>query len=266
MAQIHSTAVVDAGAELAASVVVGPYAVIGPEVRIGPGTTVGPHCVIEGRTTIGRDNRFFQFSSIGAASQDIWQDATHRGTVTQLEIGDRNTIREFCTLNTGTFKEEGITRVGSDNWIMAYVHVAHDVQLGSHCVLANGVTFAGHVHVGDWATIGGLTGVLQYVHIGAHAMVGFQANVDLDVPPYLTVDGNPLAVRAVNLVGLKRRDFSAERLSLIRQMHKLLYRSGLPLDQAVAGIAALKGSTADGDVDVQVMLDFLAASKRGIAR
>jgi UDP-N-acetylglucosamine acyltransferase len=222
--------------------------------------------VIEGRTTIGRDNRFFPFSSIGAMPQDIWQDEQHRGAVTQLEIGDRNTIREFCTLNTGTFKEEGITRVGSDNWIMAYVHVAHDVRLGSHCVLANGVTLAGHVHVGDWATIGGLTGVLQFVHIGAHAMVGFQAHVAQDVPPYLTVDGHPLEVRAVNLVGLKRRDFSASRQAVIRQMHKLLYRSKLPLEEAVAQIGALRGSTPDGDGDVEVMLGFLASIKRGIAR
>jgi UDP-N-acetylglucosamine acyltransferase len=262
MAQIHATALVDPRAELDDTVQVGPYAVIGPEVRIAAGTTVGPHCVIEGRTTIGRDNRFFPFSSIGAMPQDM----SHGGEVTQLVIGDRNTVREFCTFNTGTFKEEGITRVGSDNWIMAYVHVAHDVRLSSHCVLANGATLAGHVHIGDWATIGGLTGVLQYVHIGAHAMVGFQAHVAQDVPPYLTVDGNPLAVRAVNLVGLKRRDFSATRLALIRRMHKLLYRDGLALEQAVQQIAALKGSTPDGDPDVQVMLDFLASAKRGIAR
>jgi UDP-N-acetylglucosamine acyltransferase len=266
MAQIHPTAVVDPNAQLDDSVSIGPYAVIGPNVCIGAGTTVGPHCVIEGRTTIGSDNRFFQFSSIGAMPQDIWQDATHRGEVTQLVIGDRNTVREFCTFNTGTFKEDGITRVGSDNWIMAYVHVAHDVRLGDRTVLANGVTLAGHVHVGDWATIGGLTGVLQFVHVGAHAMVGFQAHVAHDVPPYMTVDGNPLAVRAVNLVGLKRRDFSAERLTLIREMHKLLYRSGLRQEQAVAQIAALKGQAAGADVDIDVMLDFLAAAKRGIVR
>ncbi|MEN9630909.1 MAG: hypothetical protein RJA10_4137, partial [Pseudomonadota bacterium] len=173
---------------------------------------------------------------------------------------------EFCTFNTGTLKEEGITRVGSDNWIMAYVHVAHDVQLGDRTVLANGVTLAGHVHVGDWATVGGLTGVLQFVHIGAHAMVGFQAHVSQDVPPFMTVDGNPLAARAVNLTGLKRRNFSSERMALIRQMHKLLYRSKLPLEQAVEQIAALRGSTPDGDVDVDVMLAFLAAAKRGIVR
>jgi UDP-N-acetylglucosamine acyltransferase len=266
MTRIHPTAIVDPRAELDASVAVGPYTVIGPEVRIGSGTTVGAHCVIEGRTTIGSDNRIFQFNSIGAMPQDVWQDANHRGEVTQLVIGDRNTVREFCTFNTGTFKEEGITRVGSDNWIMAYVHVAHDVRIGDRTVLANGVTLAGHVHVGDWATIGGLTGVLQFVHIGAHAMVGYQAHVSQDVPPYMTVDGHPLTVRAVNLVGLKRRDFSAERMALIRQMHKLLYRGGLPLEQAVAQIAALKGQATGADVDVEVMLDFLAAAKRGIVR
>jgi UDP-N-acetylglucosamine acyltransferase len=171
MAQIHPTAIVDAGAELDAGVVIGPYTVIGPDVRIGAGTSVGPHCVIEGRTTIGRDNRIFQFNSLGAMPQDM----KYRGEPTELRIGDRNTIREFCTFNTGTLKEEGVTRIGSDNWIMAYVHVAHDVQVGDRTVLANGATLAGHVHVGDWATIGGLTGVHQFVHIGAHAMVGFQA-------------------------------------------------------------------------------------------
>ena len=262
MAQIHPTAVVDAGAELDADVVIGPYTVIGPEVRIGAGTTVGPHCVIEGRTTIGRGNRIFQFNSIGAMPQDM----SHKGEPTELRIGDRNTIREFCTFNTGTLKEEGVTRIGSDNWIMAYVHVAHDVRLGDRTVLANGVTLAGHVHVGDWATIGGLTGVLQFVHIGAHAMVGFQAHVAMDVPPYLTVDGHPLAVRAVNLTGLKRRDFAPERITTIREMHKLIYRSGLPLEQAVDRIAALKGQAAAADADVDVMLDFLAAARRGIVR
>ncbi|MBK9361874.1 MAG: acyl-ACP--UDP-N-acetylglucosamine O-acyltransferase [Rubrivivax sp.] len=262
MAQIHPTAIVDAQAALGDGVVIGPYSVIGADVRIGAGTRVGPHCVIEGRTTIGRDNRIFPFNSLGAMPQDM----SHRGEPTELHIGDRNTIREFCTFNTGTLKEEGITRVGSDNWIMAYVHLAHDVRLGDRTVLANGVTLAGHVHVGDWATIGGLTGVLQFVHIGAHAMVGFQAHVAQDVPPFMTVDGNPLAVRAVNLTGLKRRDFSAERMSLIRQMHKLIYRSGQPLEQAVAQIAALKGQAPDADADVELMLGFLAAARRGIVR
>jgi len=262
MAQIHPSAIVDPKAQLADNVSIGPYAIIGPEVSIGAGTVIGPHCVVEGRTTIGCDNRFFQFSSIGAMPQDM----SHGGEVTELVIGDRNTVREFCTFNTGTFKEQGVTRIGSDNWIMAYVHLAHDVQLGDHCVLANNATLAGLVHVGDWAVIGGLTGVHQFCHVGAHAMVGFQAHVAQDVPPYMTVDGHPLAARAVNLTGLKRRDFSPERIGVIRQMHKLLYRSSLPLDQAVAQIGALRGTADGADADIAVMLDFLAAAKRGIVR
>jgi UDP-N-acetylglucosamine acyltransferase len=260
MATIHSTAIVDAQAELAASVSVGPYAVIGPHVRVGEGTTIGAHCVIEGRTTIGRDNRFYQFGSIGAMPQDM----SHGGEVTELVIGDRNTIREFCTFNTGTFKEQGVTRVGSDNWIMAYVHVAHDVRVGDHTVLANNVTLAGHVHVGDWAVIGGLSGVHQFVHVGTHAMIGFQAHVAQDVAPFMTADGNPLAVRAVNLTGLKRRGFNDERQRLIRQMHKLIFRSGATLEEAKAEVEALRGQ--GGDEDIQTLLDFLAASTRGLVR
>ena len=262
MAKIHPTAVVDAGAELDASVTVGPYAVIGPEVRIGAGTTVGPHTVIEGRTTIGRDNRIFQFASIGAISQDM----SYGGEPAALEIGDRNTIREFCTLNMGTAKEDGITRVGSDNWVMAYVHIAHDCRVGNHIVMANNATLAGHVHIGDWAVIGGLTGVHQFVHVGAHAMIGFQGHVAQDVPPFMTADGNPLALRAVNLTGLRRRGFSNERIGAIRQMHKLLYRDSLTLEQATEAITALRGTQPEADADIDAMLDFLAAAKRGIVR
>ncbi len=260
MASIHPTAIVDPKAQLAASVTVGPYALIGPEVRIDEGTRIGAHCVIEGRTTIGRDNHFFQFSSIGAMPQDM----SHGGEVTELVIGDRNTVREFCTFNTGTFKEEGVTRIGSDNWIMAYVHVAHDVRIGDHTVLANNVTLAGHVHVGDWAVIGGLSGVHQFVHVGAHSMIGFQGHVAQDVAPFMTVDGSPLGVRAVNLTGLKRRGFSDERQRLIRQMHKIIFRSGATLEQAKADIESLRGQ--GGDEDIQTMLDFLAASTRGLVR
>lgn len=260
MQRIHPTALVDPAAQLHESVQVGPYAIIGPEVSIGAGTVIGAHCVISGRTRIGCDNRFYPSSSIGTMPQDM----SHGLEVTELQIGDRNTVFEFCTFSTGTRKEEGITRVGSDNWIMATVHLAHDVQLGSHTVLANSATLAGHVRVGDWAVIGGLTGVHQFVHIGAHAMIGFQAHVSQDVAPFMTVDGNPLAVRAVNLTGLKRRDFNAERIAAIRQMHKLLFRQGLSLDESKAGIEALKGQGAD--VDVQLMLNFLAASKRGLVR
>ena len=263
MSQIHPTALVDGQAELAADVVVGPYAVIGPHVVIGQGSHIGAHCVVEGHTRIGRDNRIFQFASIGAAPQDM----KYRGEPTRLEIGDRNTIREFVTVNTGTVQDSGVTRVDHDNWVMAYVHIAHDVQVGSHCVLANNATLAGHVQVGDWATIGGLSGVHQFVHVGAHAMIGFQAHVAQDVPPYITADGNPLAARAVNLTGLKRRDFSAGRIAAIRQMHKLLYRQALPLAEAVAQITALRASVdAEVQVDITVMLDFIAGATRGIVR
>jgi UDP-N-acetylglucosamine acyltransferase len=263
MALIHPTALIDPSAELDSSVAVGAYSLIGPHVKIGAGTKVGPHVVIEGHTTIGRDNTFFQFSSIGAANQD----KKYAGEPTTLVIGDRNTIREFCTLNVGTVQDRGETTVGNDNWIMAYCHLAHDVVIGNECVLANNATLAGHVRVGDHVTIGGLTGILQRMRIGDHAMIGFQAHVANDVPPFMTVDGNPLAARAVNVVGLKRRDFSAERIGVIRQIYKLLYRSGHTLDEAKAGIEALRGmegGAADGDIDL--MLNFLAASTRGIVR
>ena len=257
---IHATAIVDPKAELDSSVEVGAYSLIGPHVKIGAGTKVGPHVVIEGHTTIGEGNTFFQFSSIGAANQD----KKYAGEPTTLVIGDRNTVREFCTLNIGTVQDRGETTVGNDNWIMAYCHLAHDVVLGNECVLANGATLAGHVQVGDWVTIGGLTGVLQRMRIGAHAMVGFQAHVSQDIPPYMTVDGNPLAVRAVNLVGLKRRGFTDDQMKVVRQMHKLLYRSGMTLEQSVSAIAELRGQGGDGDI--QLMLDFIAASTRGIVR
>ena len=258
--RIHPTAIVDPAAELDSTVTVGAYSLIGPHVKIGAGTSVGPHCVIEGHTTIGRDNKFYQFGSIGADNQDM----KYAGEPTELVIGDRNVVREFCTLNIGTVQDKGVTRVGDDNWIMAYVHLAHDVSLGNHCVLANGVTLAGHVEVGDWVTIGGLTGVLQRMRIGSQAMIGFQGHVSKDVPPFMTVDGNPLVARSVNLIGLKRREFADERISAIRQMHKLLYRSSLTLEQAIAAIGELRGQGADDDVDM--MVGFLGTAVRGIVR
>lgn len=258
--RIHPTALVDPAAHLDEGVEIGPYAIVGPQVRIGAGTVIGAHCVIEGKTTIGRDNRFYPSSSIGCMPQDM----SHGLEVTELVVGDRNTVFQFCTFSTGTRKEQGVTRVGSDNWIMATVHLAHDVQLGSHCVLANGATLAGHVHVGDWAVIGGLTGVHQWVHIGAHSMIGFQAHVAQDVAPYMVVDGNPLATRAVNLTGLKRRDFSPEAMAVVRHMHKRLFRDGLTLEDAQSAIADLRGQ--GGDAEVQTMLDFLATAKRGLVR
>ena len=262
MATIHPTAIVDAGAELAASVQVGPYAVVGAGVRIGEGTSIGAHCVLEGPATIGADNRIFPHASLGAAPQDM----KYGGEPTELVIGARNTIREFCTFNRGTAQGGGVTRVGDDNWIMAYVHLAHDVQLGNRTSLANNATLAGHVEVGDWVIVGGLTGVHQFVKIGAHAMTGFQSHVSQDVPPFMMVAGNPLAVHGYNVEGLRRRGFSRERIAQVKQMHRLLYRDGLTLEQAGAAIAALRGGVPEGDADVQVLLDFLAASTRGLAR
>jgi UDP-N-acetylglucosamine acyltransferase len=264
MAAIHPTAIVDAAAELDASVAVGPYAVIGAGVRIGAGTQVGPHSVIEGPTTIGLDNRIFGHVSLGAAPQDM----KYRGEPTELHIGDRNTIREFCTFNRGTAQDVGVTRLGDDNWVMAYVHLAHDVQVGNRTILANNATLAGHVHVGDWVIVGGLTGVHQFTRIGAHAMTGFQSHVSQDVPPFMMVSGNPLAVHGFNVEGLRRRGFSRERIAQVKQMHRLLYRDGLTLEQARAAIGALQGSVPDAaaDADVRMLLDFLAASTRGIVR
>ena len=262
MASIHPTAIVDPKAELDAGVQVGPYTLIGPHVRIGGGTTVAGHVGIEGHTTIGRDNRIFQFASVGAANQD----KKYRGEPTQLVIGDRNTIREFVTLNVGTVQDKAVTRIGNDNWIMAYVHVAHDCVVGDNVTMANNATLAGHVEIGDHVTVGGLTGIHQFVKIGPHAMIGFASAVSQDVPPYMLVDGNPLAVRGVNVVGLRRRDFSAARIAAIRQMHKLLYREGRTLEAAREAIAALGRSEPEAAGDAALMSSFLAAATRGIAR
>ena len=262
MPLIHATAIVDPGAELAAEVSVGPYAVIGAGVKVGRATRIGAHCVIEGPTTIGADNHIYSHAALGAAPQD----KKYAGEPTELHIGDRNTIREFCTFNRGTAQDSGVTRVGDDNWIMAYVHLAHDVQLGNQTILANNATLAGHVQVGDWAIVGGLTGVHQFCKIGAHAITGFQSHVNQDVPPYMTVAGNPLAVHGINAEGLRRRGFSRERLALVKQMHRLLYRDGLTLEAARTALEQLLGTVPGGDADVQLLLAFLANSTRGIVR
>lgn len=262
MANIHPTAIVDPKAELDASVTVGPYTLVGPHVKIAAGTTVAGHVVLEGHTTIGRDNRIFQFASIGAANQD----KKYQGEPTELVIGDRNTIREFTTLQVGTVQDKGRTTIGNDNWIMAYVHVAHDCVVGNNVNMANNATLGGHVELGDWVNVGGLTGIHQFVKVGPHAMLGFQSAVSQDVPPFMLVDGNPLAVRGVNVIGLRRRDFSAGRIAAIKQMHKLLYREGRTLEDARTAIAALAQSTPEAAPDVALMGDFLAAATRGIAR
>lgn len=259
---IHPTAIVHEGAWLHPSVTVGAYSFIGAHVKVGAGTRIGPHCVIEGHTTIGADNQIFQFASLGAQPQD----KKYAGEPTELVIGDRNTIREFCTFNTGTSQDAGVTRVGNDNWIMAYVHIAHDCAVGSHTILANNATLAGHVHVGDWVILGGLTGVHQFVKIGAHAMAGFASRVAQDVPPFMMIEGNPLAVRGFNIEGLRRRGFTPERLKAVKQMHRLLYRQGLSLEDAVQAIASLATEMPDAAQDIALMQSFLTASTRGIAR
>jgi UDP-N-acetylglucosamine acyltransferase len=262
MTLVHPTAIVDPKAELDASVEVGPYAVIGPHVRISARCSIGAHCVIDGHTRIGEGNRIFQFASIGGPPQD----KKYAGEATRLEIGNGNTIREFVTINTGTVQDAGVTRLGDDNWIMAYVHVAHDCQLGSHLILANAVQLAGHVHLGDWVFLGGLTGVHQFVRVGAHAMTGFQTRLSQDLPPYVTAVGNPAEATGVNQEGLRRRGFSPERIAQVRQLHKLIYRQGLTLAAAIAEIDAMRGQLPGSEADLELMIEFLAGAERGIVR
>ncbi len=262
MARIHPSAIVDSGAELAPDVEVGAYALIGPDVRIGAGTRVGPHTVIEGCTTIGRDNRIHQFASIGGPPQD----KKYRGERTRLEIGDGNTIREFVTLNRGTAQDRGVTRIGDENWIMAYVHVAHDCVVGSHTIFANSSNLAGHVEVGDWAILGGYTGVHQFCKIGAHAMTGVGTVVLHDVPPFVTVSGNTARAHGINSEGLRRRGFSNARINAIRGAYRTLYRSGLTLEEARARLAAQALGPAEGEEDVGRIAEFLRGVSRGIVR
>ena len=264
MSAIHATAVVDPKAELDSSVTVGPYTVIGPHVRIDAGTTVGPHVVIEGHTTIGRDNRIFQFSSLGA----IPQDKKYAGEPCELVIGNRNTIREFCTFNIGSPGDVGVTRVGDDNWLMAYVHLAHDCQVGNNTIFANNSQLAGHVHVGDWVILGGFTVVHQFVRIGAHSMTAMCSLLFADLPPFVMCQGQPAAARSMNFEGLRRRGFSPARISAVKAMHKALYRDGLTLDESRARIATLATETPEAADDVAMMLGFLeqGTAQRGIVR
>lgn len=262
MTRIHPTAIVDPRASLDPSVDVGPYAVIGPHVTIGAGSKVGPHAVIDGHTAIGRDNTFFQFCSIGAAPQD----KKYGGEPTRLEIGDGNTIREFVTINLGTVQDGGVTRVGNANWIMAYVHIAHDCQLASNITMSNNATLGGHVAIGDWAVLGGFTSVHQFCHIGAYAMTAFTAAVSQDVPPFVTAAGNRAAPAGVNTVGLQRRGFSNEQIMAIRRAYKLLYRAGLSLQQAQEALLAEELKSPDAAVYLRQLREFVESSPRGIIR
>ncbi len=261
---IHPTAIIDPRAQLDPSVSVGPYTVIGPYVSIKAGTTVGPHCVIEGHTSIGRDNRIFQFNSLGA----IPQDKKYAGEPCELVIGDRNTIREFCTFNIGSPGDAGVTRVGDDNWIMAYVHLAHDCQVGNQTIFANNTQLAGHVHIGDWVILGGFTVVHQFVRVGAHSMTAMCSLLLADLPPFVMSQGQPAEARSMNFEGLRRRGFSAERMAAVKAMHKALYREDLTLAQAKTQIAGLAEKHPEALPDVQMMVTFLehTSPQRGIVR
>jgi len=255
---IHPSSIVHPGASLGKQVTIGPYSIIGPQVEIGDNTQVGAHVSINGRTTIGRDNLIYQFNSIGEAPQD----KKYSGEETRLEIGDRNTIREFCTFSLGTVQDTGVTRVGSDNWIMAYVHIAHDCQVGNHTIFANNAQLAGHVHVGDWAVLGGYTGVHQYCRIGAHSMIAAGTIVLQDIPPYVTAAGNTASPYGINVEGLRRRGFDQETIMGLKRAYRSLYKSGLLMEEARENLL----EQATTQPAVQLLADFLSNSKRGIIR
>ncbi len=253
---IHPTAIIDPAAELDEGVEVGPYAIIGPRVQIGGGSSVGPHVVLRGPTSIGRDNRIFQFASVGEDPQD----KKYAGEETRLEIGDRNVIREFVTLHRGTAQDAGVTRIGNDNLFMAYVHVAHDCQIGDHVIMSNAASLAGHVLVGEWAILGGFVIVHQFCRIGAHCLAGGGSVVLQDIPPFILVSGHPARPRGINFEGLRRRNFEPEAIAAIKQAYRLLYKSRQRLEDALTAMRAL------GSPDVDRLADFVAASPRGFVR
>ena len=255
---IDARAIVSARAELAPDVTVGAFSIIGPDVVIGPGTTIASHTVINGPTHIGANNRIFSFASLG----DAPQDKKYAGEPTRLEIGDRNVFREFTTMNRGTTHDKGVTRIGNDNLFMAYSHVAHDCQLGDHIVFANCATLGGHIEIGDWVTLGGLAAIHQFCKIGSHAFIAGGAIITRDVPPYLTVAGNPSAPHSINAVGLERRGYTPEQVRNVRHAFKILYRSDLKLADAVAQLTGL-GKT---QPEVQAFVDFIGKSTRSLVR
>lgn len=255
---IHKTAIISDSASIADDVVVGPYVVIGDDVEIGAGCTIDSHAVINGPTRMGENNHVYQFCSIG----DDPQDKKYRNEPTRLEIGNDNTIREFCTISRGTVQDVGVTRLGDDNWIMAYVHIAHDCQVGSHTILANNATLAGHVHLGDWAIMGGFSGAHQFCRIGTHAFVAMYSGTGQDVPAYTMVAGQPAVPRGINAEGLKRRGFTAEQLRNIKDGYRTLYRRGLKLEEAVSRLE----KQAAEQPELVPMLDSVRQSERGIVR
>lgn len=258
MAEIHATAIIAPGAQLADDVSIGPYAVIGEHVEIGSGTRIGAHAVITGHTRIGQHNQIFHFVSLGEAPQD----KKYAGEPTRLEIGDHNVIREFCTFNTGTVQQQGVTRIGSHNWIMAYVHIAHDCRIGNHTILANNTSLAGHVRVEDYVILGGFTLVHQFCALGVHSFTAFSTGIAKDVPPYVMVSGFSAQPHGLNSEGLKRRGFSAESLAQLKQAYKTLYRSKLTLQDALEQLRV----QAAGSPEVGNMVAFLERQTRGIVR
>ena len=255
---IDARAVVSPQAELAADVEVGPFTVIGPGVRIGARTRVAAHAVINGPTTIGADNHIFQFASIG----DAPQDKKYQGEPTRLEIGERNVFREFCSVNRGTTHDQGVTRIGDDNLFMSYTHVAHDCQVGSRIVMANGATLGGHVQLGDWVIMGGYAGVHQFCKIGAHAFLANNTAATRDVPPYVMAVGQPAKPHSINSEGLKRRGFSAAQIRTLRDAYRTLYRRGLPLAEALTELTAVAAE----HLEVRPFLEFIGAATRGLIR
>ena len=255
---IHPQALVDPKAELADDVEVGPFSVIGPKVRIDSGTRIGPHVVLTGRTTIGRNNHIFQFCSLGEEPQD----KKYAGEDTELIIGDDNTIREGCTFSRGTVQDDGITRIGNDCWIMAYVHIAHDCKLGDHLIIANNTSLAGHVHVGDYAILSGYSLIHQFCEVGAHSFTSFASYVNQSIPPYVTVAGEKAGAKGINAEGLKRRGYDADQIRNIRRAYKILYRSGLSLEEARQQIREM---VADAP-EIEVLSEFLEHQDRGIIR
>jgi len=254
----HPSAIIHPAAKLADDVEVGAFSIIGEHVEIGSGSKIGPHVVVSGRTRIGKNNQIFQFCSIG----EVPQDKKYAGEPTRLEIGDNNVIRECCTFNIGTVQDVGVTRMGNDNWVMAYVHVAHDCQIGNHVIFANSTQLAGHVVIDDFAILGGFTGVHQFCQIGAHVMTAVGTVLLHDIPPYVKVSGSPAAPHGINSEGLKRRGFSVASVAAIKHAYKTLYRNGLTLEEAKANIAQQVAE----HPDLQIMADFLNRSQRGIVR
>jgi UDP-N-acetylglucosamine acyltransferase len=255
---IHQTAVISDSADIADDAEIGPYSVIGDRVSIGRRTQIGSHVVIKGPTTIGEDNRIYQFCSIG----DDPQDKKFAGEETRLEIGDRNTIREYCTINRGTAQDEGITSLGNDNWILAYVHIAHDCRVGSNTIFSNNATLAGHVHVGDWVIFAGFSGAHQFCHVGAHSFLGMFAGTSRDVPAYTMVAGQPATVRGINSEGLKRRNFTPAQVSNIKNAYRIVYRKGMKLNEAIAEVEEL----AKTQPELEIFAKSLHTSDRGLLR